>query len=202
MQPQSAAGVDERDILIAFGVLVAMLLIAGWIAWRTWRTGAPPMPSNGRMRRALLEVLPRAMSGRVVELGSGWGGLAWRLARLYPAVAVVGVECSELPWLVSWLRLKLTWRRPKHLQFLYGDFFAQDLTDAQLVVCYLNPETMSRLRPKLMAELRPGAYVACIGFALPEIPPMAVRHLDDWMQTKIYLYQMEGEEPKPLNYAV
>jgi len=40
-----------------------------------------------------------------------------------------------------------------------GNFYKQDLSDADIVVCYLLPNTNKKLEYKLLRELRPGTRV-------------------------------------------
>ena len=45
------------------------------------------------------------------------------------------------------------------VKFIQGDLFEADISEATVVMLYLLPELNRRLKPKLFAELRPGARV-------------------------------------------
>jgi len=101
------------------------LLVAALILVQTFRLGAPPMPSNRRIRHAVSHLVATELvnagrrNTRIVELGSGWGGLTRRLAAEQPGVPVVGVERSVIPllWSVAIQRV----RGPVNARFRYGD---------------------------------------------------------------------------------
>ncbi len=154
----------------------------------TIRTGISPVPTAARVRRTLMGGLPRTLgAGTIFELGCGWGSLAVPLARAYPAHPVVGYELSPLPWAVSWLRARFV--RSRNLRVVRRDFHRAHLGDACLVVCYLYPGGMERLRPKLEAELRPDALVVSHFFPVPGWRPHRTLRADDLDRSPVYYYQ-------------
>lgn len=149
------------------------------------RTGISPMPSSGPAVKQLLSFVP-AGEGAIYELGSAWGGLGLALARAYPQRSVVCYEISMLPWLVSVLRARLA--GATNLTIRRQDFLQADLAAAQVVVCYLYPGGMSRLRPKLERELAGGTVLLSNTFALAGWQPEAVVKLEDRYRTPVYRY--------------
>ena len=131
--------------------------------------------------------LPGESQGVIYELGSGWGGVAFGLADKYPESRVVGFELSIIPWLYS--RLKIAMLAPNNLTFKLTSFFMADLSDADLVVCYLMPKTMARLSEKLAQELKPGALVLSNSFALPGWQSVDDFVIQDANLSHIYLYE-------------
>jgi len=161
---------------------------------------SPPTPTGPRVMRAIFRLLPRRLpDGAIVELGSGWGGLAIRLARSYPHHAVEGLEISPLPWLAARLR---TVGGPGNLRFRYGDFMRSDLSGAALVVCYLAGPQMQKLAPKLAAEMRPGTLVLSHTFQLPGWRPADTVIADDIYQSPVYLYEVPDQTPDQASGAV
>lgn len=51
-----------------------------------------------------------------------------------------------------------------------GDIFAQDLSKADVVTCYLLPNINEKLAEKLSRELRPGTRVVSNTFIFPGLP--------------------------------
>lgn len=171
--------------LLALSVLLAVALV---VVVYALITGSPPLGSSARVRRALLESLPRDLEGTILELGSGWGSLALPLARRYPRCTVVGYELSPLPWLVSKLRAGALRRR--NLQLLRRNFLNEPLGDAALVVCYVAPSTMRRLAVKLDEELTLGALVVSHTYPLPGWKPDRLLRCGDEFRTPVYLYRV------------
>ncbi|MDW7709169.1 MAG: class I SAM-dependent methyltransferase [Deferrisomatales bacterium] len=154
----------------------------------TLRTGISPVPTSPRVRAALLASLPADLEGTVFELGSGWGGLAFALAHRYPSCPVRAYELSPLPWAVS--RLRALFARTPNLRLLRADFHRAPLGTAVLVVCYLYPGGMARLRPKLAAELPAGALVVSHFFPVPGWKPLRVHRADDEAASRIFVYRL------------
>ena len=169
-------------------VLVAVLGAIASIFASTLATGASPLPTSSAAGDTLLEMLPEEINGPVYDLGSGWGGMARALARHYPASTVIGFEVSPLPWAWSWLRRSVY--GPDNLTFRYGNFHKTGLEDAALVVCYLPGPVMEKLRPKLEAELKPGALVTSNTFAFQGWTPVATQTAPDMYASQVYLYQV------------
>ena len=183
-------------------VLGAALLLIALIFVPTLTTGSSPVPTSASVRRALLALLPirlpGAPSGLVYELGSGWGGMAFALAKKYPDTTVIGYEISPVPWLFS--RIRLLFFRQKNLQLKFANFQNQNLSDASLVLCYLLPGPMEKLRPKLESELMAGALVVSNSFAFRGWSALDDKMSNDMYNSHVYLYEAGNtKEPEPLD---
>ena len=179
------------DLAVLLGCFAAVALVFVY----TLVTGSPPTPTSPRVRRAMMHLLPRHLpirsdgkTGKVYELGAGWGGNVIALAKTYPEAEIVGIERSPLPWLFS--RLRLIGQRRENASFELGDFTAQPLSDASLVVCYLSGPQMAVLADKLADELTPGTLVMTHTFAIPDWRPVDTVQADDMYRSPIYLYEV------------
>ena len=176
------------------GALLYLLLLAvllggvASIVFHTLRTGISPMPTAPKVRRHLLSLIPPEQEGTVLELGSGWGTLAFALADRCPRAQVVAFELSPLPYTLSRLRPRLA-SRP-NLRLVRQDFLRASFAGASLVVCYLFPGGMARLGPKLLAALPPGARIVSSTFALRGWKPLRTVLVDDLYRTPVYLYEV------------
>jgi len=177
----------EPDLIALF---ISLLIIAVFF-FTTLVTGSPPLASSAMAQATMFAALPGRLPGEgqgvIYELGSGWGGVAIGLADKYPKHKVVGFELSFVPWLYS--RLKIAISASNNLTFRLASFYASDLADADLVVCYLMPRTMSRLSEKLDRELKPGALVLSNSFSLPGWQAVDDFVIHDAHLSHIYLYE-------------
>ena len=89
---------------LGLAVLALTATAAVLIVVYSLRVGITPMPSSGAARRRIVELVPADLEGTILELGSGWGGLAVALARRFPAAQVVAYELSPVPWIVARIR--------------------------------------------------------------------------------------------------
>lgn len=178
--------------LEALALIAALAAIALVFAY-SLILGAPPTPTSPKVLARLVVALPSLGPGTIYELGSGWGGVAVRLARHYPDHPVVAIEASPLPCFVAAARRWLF--GPKNLYVRFGSFWNQPLHDAVAVLAYLQTGTMEKLRPKLEAELKPGTTVITHTFRVPGWEPFMVYDTSDLYGTPIYLYEIEDLGP-------
>ena len=55
------------------------------------------------------------------------------------------------------------------IRIVYGDFFKQDLSEADVVTCYLLQDTNNQLEKKFKRELHPGTRVVSNYFTFPNL---------------------------------
>ena len=161
------------------------LLILVLLLYYTLKNGISPMPTSGKVREALMQVLPEVEDGIIIDLGSGWGNLIFPLAKKYESCHIFGYENSPIPfWFSSLINSK------KNLKIKRSNFFEIPLHNASIVVCYLYPKGMERLKAKLETELKPGTHVISHTFAVPEWKAKTTIEVDDLHHSKIYLYEV------------
>ena len=170
------------SILGVLVLSVASLLIGGR------RTGVAPMPSSRRMRGAIIAAIDRYGSGRhIIDLGSGWGGLARRIARAHPDQQVMAVEHSLVPLLFSRIA-SVFWLVP-NLRHHRTDFDALTLTSETIHVTYISGHAMQRLRRQFERDQpRNGVLISC-AFAMPGWTPARTVVVRGFMHTPIYVYE-------------
>ena len=155
------------------------------------RLGITPMPSSRKAIATFIDLIPDSTDGKILDLGAGWGTLAYPIARRFPAAEVVGYELSPIPWLYS--RIKGLFIRRPNLNLRRQSVFDAHLSDVDVVVVYLHPAAMRKLGPKFERELRPGAIVLSNTFPVPTWEPAQTIHLGkSWLSTSndIYVYRV------------
>lgn len=173
------------------GIILLFALLAGVVlsvVYWSLRNGISPMPTSPKAKQCLISLLPNDLDGKIYELGSGWGTLLFPLAKHYPDCPAIGIENSHLPFMASKAMLFL--KRLPNVKLERKDFFTVPLNDAKLVVCYLFPGAMERLKEKFEKELAPGTWVVSNTFAVPGWTPYAAVDVCDLYRTKIYLYKI------------
>jgi hypothetical protein len=127
----------------------------------------------------------------VYDLGAGDGRLVIAAATIFGARAV-GIEID--PNLVQEAReAALRAGVANRVSFVWGDIFKTDLRPATSVMLYLLPEINLRLRPKLLAELRPGTSVVSHNFDMGEwAPDRSARVLVSGGSHRLYLWVIPG----------
>ena len=174
-----------------FNLLFFLLFFAGLlsIVFYTIRYGISPMPSSAKAKSRMLESIPLDTKGIIYELGSGWGSIALPLSSRFPNCIIRAYEISPIPWLVS-VTINYLFNSNKNLIIHRKDFYNCSLQDASVVVCYLYPGAMNKLKFKFETELKPGTIIISNTFAIPGWTPNSVYELNDIYKTKIYLYKL------------
>lgn len=161
---------DARDIaltvtvVVIFGIFISAAF-GGILA-------APFVPTFQRDVRRMLKLARVEPKDYIYDLGSGDGRFLIISATEFGARSR-GFEVSWLPFLISWVRIKL--RRVSHLVSVEcKNFYRQDLSGASVVTCFLTPRAMKKLEAKFANELRSGTRVISYAFKLPSWKPVAV----------------------------
>ena len=155
------------------------------ILWSTIRHGISPMPSNRASRQAMLSLLPSPPTHSIIDLGSGWGSLAFDVASKHPKSKIIGYELSLLPYWYS----KIRYRR-ENLSFHRRNFMLQQYPDDVLFLCYLYPGGMEKVRD-LVSGRR--CIVISNTFALPSHKATDSCKAADIYKSPIYLYELKAE---------
>jgi cyclopropane fatty-acyl-phospholipid synthase-like methyltransferase len=74
------------------------------------------------------------------------------------------------------------------VKVIQGNFFDVNISDANVITLYLTSSANERLRPKLEAELKPGARVVSHDFKVPGWKPVGV--YDELLGHTIYTYRI------------
>ncbi|MEQ1635946.1 MAG: class I SAM-dependent methyltransferase [Methylococcales bacterium] len=170
---------------------LAAFLIMMLVYWNTYRTQVPFYLSSNKVWHALGNLLPQPKAGRgftFIDIGSGFGGVLTYLASIRPDGDYSGVESAPLPFVWSWLRIRLGGYRQCRVH--WGDFWAHDLADYDVVFAYLSPVPMERLWRKAKAEMRPGSLFISNSFTVPGQTPYKKVKIDDLHQSTLLVWRM------------
>jgi SAM-dependent methyltransferase len=179
------------DILFQFLILALIVLSLLSIMLWTLKNGITPTPTSAKVKKIIFQSLPPIAPGAIVDLGSGFGSMAFALADRFPHHKVIGYETSPLPYWISQCRLLLCKRQ--NLQFQRLDFFHVPLTNTSLVYCYLYASIMPKIASKLSLELPPHAVVVSNTFALTHWTPTNQISINDLYHTEIYIFFAEAQ---------
>jgi predicted RNA methylase len=163
--------------LIIFLPVFAALGFLLWLFYTRFK-GAEYSPTTLRKAGKMLEFADISRKDAVYDLGSGFGRLTVMAGK--NAKKATGIEYDFLRWLISQFRLKLSGLN--NVEFIGGDFFKQDIEDANVVFMFLRQPTNQKLKPKL-EKLRKGTRIVTNTWTFDNWKPVKVdKKLD------IYLY--------------
>ncbi len=113
--------------------------------------GAPWVPTWRRDVERFLKLARLKQGDRFYDLGCGDGRLV-RAAADAGAIAT-GFECSLLPYVLAKLRVG------RRGSVRYNDFWNVNLSDADVVYCFLMPKVYTKLKAKIELECRSGTRI-------------------------------------------
>lgn len=142
--------------------LVIFILIGIPTIW-VMATGAPFVPTAMTQVRRMLKAANIKPGMKLYDLGSGDGRLVHLASKEYGAEAV-GIEYSPLVWAWSIL-ISPFWESKAKLR--YANMWTVDLSDADIIVCYLLPKPMERMKKEILPKLKPGCLIVSHAFAIP-----------------------------------
>jgi ubiquinone/menaquinone biosynthesis C-methylase UbiE len=169
-------------LLLIAGVCGFLAVAMVYFVFASFVYGAGYQPAPKRVVSTMLEKAAVGPDDLVFDLGAGTGAIVFRAARERGA-RVVGVEVE--PIRVAILRLRRRFGGPRdRVQIEWGNLFDLNFRDATVVMAFLWPGAMVRLRPIFEAQLRTGARVVSHWHPIPGWEPESVD-----TQTRVYLYR-------------
>ncbi|MHB1245930.1 MAG: class I SAM-dependent methyltransferase [Sulfuriferula sp.] len=159
------------------GIFLALFIFFLGLYWTAFRTQVPFYPSGPATWESVAGLIPADRPIHLIDIGSGLGGLVLNLAARRPESEFVGIELAPLPWLASWLRVKIGRRRG---QFMLGDYMHQNFAQYDVVFAYLSPAAMPSLWEKAKREMRSGTLLLSYEFSIPDVAAdvMAIPQID------------------------
>jgi SAM-dependent methyltransferase len=177
------------------GALALAFASAGaWAQTAPATIDVPYVPTPGPVVDAMLRLAQVKRGDVLYDLGSGDGRIVIAAAKRY-GVRGTGIDID--PERIRDANANA--RRAgvaKQVRFLNQDLFESDFSDATVVTLYLLPRLNMKLRPKLLAELRPGTRIVSHGFDMGDWKPTREVLVRD---TTIYLWVVppRSKDPKP-----
>ncbi|MGB3862464.1 MAG: methyltransferase domain-containing protein, partial [Candidatus Aminicenantaceae bacterium] len=152
--------------------LFVILAVLGCLTADGWQTKQPDVifvPTPNRVVEEMLRVSDMRKDDLIYDLGCGDGRIIILAAQ---KVGSRGVGIDIDPQRIKESRQNASKAGVDHLvQFLEQDLFHADFSEATVVTLYLLPMLNLQLRPKLLAELRPGTRVISHDFGMNEWIP-------------------------------
>jgi SAM-dependent methyltransferase len=145
-------------MFIAIQLLFALLIFYLTIAFIF---GAPFVPSAKDEAESMIAIAGIKPGMKVYDLGSGDGRILFKAAKL--GAHAIGFEIN--PFLVFFTKLRARFLSyGSRVEAFCMNFWYADVRDADVVFVYLIPWRMTKLKQKLLSQLKPGSLVVSNSF--------------------------------------
>lgn len=181
-----------------FGLMIMLALSIFWLSIAVSMMlssfmGAPFVPTGGRKMRRMLELAQLKKGEKLFELGAGDGRFV--IAAAQQGVQAVGIEIN--PFQVWWCNLRIALKGlSQKAKVVRGNIFDQNLRSADVITCYLLPETNQRLKPKFLQELKPGTRIISHAFSFKGWDPVEIDKKEH-----LYVYKIGSLKQKKASKA-
>jgi len=157
----------------SFLTLVTAAAALRGIAARAQERFSPFVGSNLENVKRMVELAAPRAGETVIDLGSGDGRIVFAAVEGRPGVRGLGVDINAELVQKSNAAAKAKGLADR-VRFLHQNAFDADLSKVDVVFMWLFPELMRLLRPKILAQAKPGTRVITATWDLGSWPPDAV----------------------------
>lgn len=130
---------------------------------------APYVPSAKEKVKKMIKLAEINKGMKVYDLGAGNGILINEAAK--QGADAIGYEISFPLVAYYFLRRKMGIVKGK---LLWGNFFTKDVSDADIIFCYLLPHTMGVFHKKIYPNLKKGTKIIANAFPIKDLEPNKV----------------------------
>jgi SAM-dependent methyltransferase len=174
----------QLALALAFGAVLPVLAQQTATQPRLRDPDVIYVPTPTAVVAAMLKVARVGKGDIVYDLGSGDGRIVISAVKDFGATKGVGIDINPV-------RIQEANDNAKknavtdRVQFLNRDLFETNFSEATVVTLYLLPSLNLKLRPKLMAELKPGTRIVSHSFDMGDWAPEQTVDVDG---SKVYFW--------------
>jgi hypothetical protein len=164
-------------IIIIVPLLVIPTIYAFYI-------GAPILYSPKKATREALKLINPKKGATFFDLGMGNGRTLIVASREFN-LKTVGYELSPMVFFLAKITILLS--GIKKPQLFMKNFYKQNLSEADIIFCFLTPAAMEKLEPKFKKELKAGTHIISYAFKIPTWKEKYI--LENCRPGNVYIYE-------------
>jgi len=166
----SATGIVITTIMsVVLLIICIVLCIFLFDLIRAWLV--PFVKTRKTIKDLLLKNLKLKKDDVFIELGCGDAEIISAVSNKFNNIKARGYEIALAPYLRAFYRKRNDKNR---YEIIKKSFMSADLSDADVLYCYLMPYFMKPLWKKLTNNCKPGTLLYSFAFSIPDVKPMDV----------------------------
>ena len=172
------------DIFLAVFTLILFFFCIGmtYASVRIITHKVPPIPTGRKIAQAMVELAKITQNQSIYDLGCGFGTILFTADKKAPQNKFIGFDVIDPILWSDLIRAGLT---KKNITIVKQDYFRANISEADVLFCYLWPSIMERIETELWNNLKPGTRLISHAFILPNIKPAEMKLIGPH---KVYLY--------------
>ena len=174
-------------VVVMLFIFLIIFNLFHWFCIYAFFKGSPYVPTSTKWCHKILKEA-RLKKGRLlIELGSGDGRFLREARQLY-GVSCVGLEIN--PLLIFYAKILIKLQNITNISYIRTDFFSYNLSSADYVYLYLLPNTIKKLKDKLLDECKPGTIIISHRFKVA-LPNNMLIKIVEVNGSKTYYYKLK-----------
>ena len=181
--------------LAIFGVIFASFITIALLTsyWVAIFGGGPFLPTPKKAVKKILKEIGVKKGDVLYDIGAGDGRFLHYAEKLYGAKAI-GFEIDPFVFFIGKLK---QWIFGWKGELIRSNFRHYDLSDANIVICYMLPNTLIEYQKKFDKELKSGTLVASYTFHIGSWRPIKIIEKDTKTGIKkIFIYKVTKKSKK------
>jgi len=163
--------------ILGFGILLVLAILLILPGMYAMITGAPFVLTTKKRLEAMIKLGNFKKTDVVYDLGCGEGRIIRAVAKCGVAKAV-GYEFSFFTYLLAKAK---TFLKGGNEKIYFRNFWKGDYGKATVIVCFLLPKPMARIKKEIWPKLKKGTKLISNDFKIPGVKPEKELH-------KVFLY--------------
>ena len=165
-----------------FGVFMLYMLI---------KTGVPFIPTEDEVVNEMIAQIEFKDNQIIYELGCGNGKMLFAAKEFCDKSGKKNVKLRGYELirpLIWWIKSKTKVAKltTNKIEVFSRDFFKADLSDADVIFCYLFPHIMQRIFRKIFPKLKNGTIIVSHAFKIEDLKPKKIIKV---AKTTLYIYE-------------
>lgn len=170
-------------IVLAISTAIAIITIISLLIFGYVKVPYVKTPEKGMNK--MFELAKIKPGEKVYDLGCGNGQFVFKAEKDFKAIAT-GFELSPYPFFLAQSSQLIKGYKSK---IYFKNFLNQNLSDADVIFCFLMPGACKKLSQKLDQELTPKTRIVSYGFGLLDLNNFILKKKLYNKNTPIYYYE-------------
>ena len=187
----------HRSVLVTIVLMLVMTAVAAAqapVPAPKKPLDVPYVPTDDKIVALMLDMAKVKKSDVLFDLGSGDGRIPITAAKRFGTQGTgIDIDPQRIAEANENARKAGVTDR---VRFIEGDIFDADIKNATVVTLYLLPDVNLRLRPKLLAELKPGTRIVSHNYDMGDWTPEKSQriNLPDGTQHTVYFWVVPARQ--------